>query len=240
MLKKDGTEIADSPLTRSMQYKIYLAVLAYLADVCTYGVTCMQLAEYLCVVEKSCVHAVDNDLEAKFGLLPYKTTDLITYAWPHAVVIGCAVKWIDKPFFDFGTGHDTVCLRIEVDMYDILVVLLHFLFLLAKGHEQIFLQSPVQECSEIVDPGYLKVCKAAYLCQRHAHGGGKAFLLVQVDEHRYDITDMAVRALLCQMTDVTFDLTVGQEDFLATAAYSSGQIVSEFDLPDKRKAVYLS
>ena len=57
---------------------------------------------------------------------------------------------------------------------------LHALSLLAEGAEDIFHQTPVEECSILVHPHALKACEVAYLCQWLLGGGYESFFLVEV------------------------------------------------------------
>ena len=68
-------------------------------------------------------------------------------------------------------------------VHDVALALLHALLLFAEGAEEVFYQSPVEECSILVYPRHFEVCKVAHLAQRVLGGSHRTFVLVEIYKH---------------------------------------------------------
>ena len=77
-----------------------------------------------------------------------------------------------------------------MDVDDVSASYLHALFLFAEGTEEVFRESPVEECSVFVDPCALEVCEVADTGQWLLGGGYEAFVLVEIEEDVHFIVDL--------------------------------------------------
>lgn len=68
-------------------------------------------------------------------------------------------------------------------MNDIRATCLHALLLLTERTEEVFHQSPIEECTKLINPSHLKVGKIAYHSLRLECGSHTALLIVEIDKH---------------------------------------------------------
>ena len=71
--------------------------------------------------------------------------------------------WHSEILLDLGGSHKAVAVFIYLDIYNVALTLLHALFLLAEGAEDVLHQPPVEECAKLIDPCHLKAYKLAHL-----------------------------------------------------------------------------
>ena len=213
MLEQLCAEIQHTLLARTLQSQIYFPVFTYLADVTSYPVARMQGAEHLAVIKKSAVASVHDSLQSQVGFLPDEQV--------HGIACVIGRELFGEITFHLGTCHDATGFVVQMYMNDISVSFLHLHLLLSEGYEEVFLWSPMQEGTEIVYPGHFQISKVAHLCQGHVRGGHYPFLLVEIEEHIYHITDVYVY--------IRTYLSIGEK--YLSIRFATFQVESEVHLP---------
>ena len=158
-----------------MQRHINLAVGSHRIDISLHTVACVQIAEHLVFIDKSGIAVVDYHLESHFGLLPHQQVHLLS-----VIVERMA---LGKVAFHLGRSHDAIALLVDMHMHNIAFALLHTLLLLAEGAEEVLHQSPVEECSVLVDPRDFQISEVADLTKRVLSSSDGTLFLVEVYEH---------------------------------------------------------
>ena len=176
ILQEDFGELLGVAATRRLDGNVDFSVGTHTIDIAIKTVACGERTEHLVGIDQSGKLVVDDDLEAKLSLLPYKKTDL--------VAMGIGRHLTTEIVLHLCRRHHTVAVLVDAHMHNVALPLLHAFLLLAERAEEVFHQSPVEERTILVYPRHLKIGKVAHLCQWLQGGGNRTLVLVEINEHR--------------------------------------------------------
>ena len=71
--------------------------------------------------------------------------------------------WYGEILLYLGCGHKAIAILVDLYINNVPLTLLHAALLLAEWAEDIFHQTPVEECTELVNPSHLEANKLANL-----------------------------------------------------------------------------
>ena len=137
--------------TGFLKNQVYLTIFTHLFHKSFHLHPCFQRAEYFIFIQQTTILIIYNRFKAQIRLLPDKDI--------HFCFRSIFRFFFRQITFHLCWSHNTITLFIQMCMNHIFPPNLHFHLLLTEWNEQVFHQSPVQESSILIHPGYFQTGK---------------------------------------------------------------------------------
>ena len=116
-----------------------------------------------------------NRLKSQICLLPYQYIHLCTRS---------IIRYVFRQIaFYLCRSYDTIAFIIQMCMNNIFPSNLHFHLLLTERNKQVFHQSPIQKCSELIYPSNFQTSKLSHLHQRGQCSGNQSLIYIQIEKY---------------------------------------------------------
>ena len=173
----------------------------------------MNILEHLILIDKARILIIDNNLEAKVGLLPYQQVNFLSMLISSWLFV--------KIMLYLCRGNKTIALFVKMNINDIAIADSHTLLLFTERTEEVFHHTPREECTILIHPRTLQVSKVAYLRQRFLSSSNRAFILIEINKYFQFIPNLrALWDILLRYENLTSRSTIKVDSEWITIAFT--------------------
>ena len=104
----------------------------------------MNILEHLILIDKAWILIIDNNFEAKVGLLPYQQVNFLSMLITSRLFI--------KIMLNLCRCHKAIALFIKMNINNIAIANSHTLLLFTERTEEVFHHTPREECTILIYP----------------------------------------------------------------------------------------